>query len=50
MIRIWLDLFELARPAMEQGGTGRDSDDQIKMLMVYVHEHYREPIFVDQMA
>lgn len=50
MTRIWLQLFELARPAMEQGGTDRDSDYQIKMLMVYVHEHYREPISVDQMA
>lgn len=47
---IWLKLFELVRPAMEQGSTSSDSDDKIKMLMVYIHEHYREPISVDQLA
>ena len=47
---IWLKLFELARPAMEQGSTSSDSDDKIKMLMVYIHEHYGEPISVEQLA
>lgn len=50
LTRIWLKLFELARPSMEQGGADQASDDQIKMMMVYVHEHYREPISVDQLA
>ena len=48
--RIWLKLFELARPAMEQGNASKDSDDKIKMLMVYIHEHYGEPISVEQLA
>lgn len=46
---IWLRLFELARPAMEQSG-GSSSADKIKALMVYIHEHYREPISVEQLA
>ena len=48
--KIWLKLFELARPAMEQGMSSKDSDDKIKMLMVYIHEHYGEPISVEQLA
>ncbi len=47
---IWMKLFELARPAMEQRNANRDSDDKIKMLMVYIHEHYGEEISVEQLA
>ena len=50
LIHIWLKLFDLARPAMEQGITGSTSDDQIKLLMVYIYEHYGEPISVEQLA
>lgn len=49
LTQIWLMLFELARPALEQGGS-RDVDDKIKLLMVYVHEHYQEPLTVEQLA
>ena len=48
--KIWLKLFELARPAMEQGNASKDSDDKIKMLMVYIHENYGKPISVEQLA
>lgn len=47
---IWLKLFELIRPQLDREQNGRDSDDKIKTLMVYIHEHYREPISVDQLA
>jgi len=50
LTNIWLKLFELARPAMEQGGSSKDSDDKIKMLMIYVHEHYTDSISVEQLA
>lgn len=50
LTHIWLELFQLARPAMAQGGTNRDPDEKIKMLMVYIHEHYREPICVEDLA
>lgn len=49
MTRIWLMLFELARPAIEQGGS-KKADDKIKLLMVYIHEHYQEPLTVEQLA
>lgn len=50
LTNIWLKLFELARPAMEQGQPSKDSDEKIKMLMIYVHEHYADSIPVDQLA
>lgn len=46
--RIWLKLFDLARPGMQQGG--KNSDDKIKALMVYIHEHYQDPIRVEELA
>lgn len=50
MTRIWLKLFDLAQPSMANNGFHKDSDNKIKMLMVYVHEHYGEPISVEQLA
>ena len=50
LTNIWLKLFELARPAMEQGQPSKDSNEKIKMLMIYVHEHYADSIPVDQLA
>ena len=50
LTRIWLKLFDLARPAMEQDIPGKHSEDTIKMLMVYIYEHYGEPISVEQLA
>lgn len=47
---IWLKLFEMARPAMERGKSGRTGDDKIKAMMVYIHEHFQEPISVEQLA
>lgn len=49
LTKIWLMLFELARPAIEQG-CSKEADDKIKMMMVYIHEHYQEPISVEQLA
>lgn len=50
LTHIWLKLFELARPSMAQSGTAKDADNKIKALMVYVQEHYREPLSVAQLA
>lgn len=49
LAKIWLELLELARPSIEQGGR-READDKIKSLMVYIHEHYQEPLTVEQLA
>lgn len=50
LARIWLKLFTLARPAMTEPGQDRGADDKIKALMIYIHEHYQEPISVEQLA
>lgn len=47
---IWLLLFELSRPLMEKGGEHNRSNDKIKLMLAYIHEHYREKITVPQLA
>ena len=50
LTRIWLKLYELARPSLTETARERAGDSQIKTLMVYIHEHYSEPISVEQLA
>lgn len=50
LTRIWLRLFEMARPAMENSRGGREAEDLIKAAMIYIHEHFQEPISVEQLA
>ena len=47
---IWLGLMDLVRESPAHGGNGRERDDKIKMLMIHIHEHYSEPISVDDLA
>lgn len=46
---IWLKLFELIRPNMKQDD-GRAGDAKIKKMMIYIHEHYQEPISIEKLA
>lgn len=50
LTEIWLALFELARPEMEQRFIARDSDEKMKAMMRYIHAHYPDSISVDQLA
>ena len=47
---IWLGLFSLARPAITSREDPAAGDRQIKAMMIYIHEHYSEPITVRQLA
>ncbi|MCI8358754.1 MAG: helix-turn-helix transcriptional regulator [Lachnospiraceae bacterium] len=47
---IWLMLFELSRPIWEKQGAQNKSNDKIKLMMIYIHEHYREKISVPELA
>ena len=47
---IWMKLLALAHPDPAWDRTERDGDDKIKMMMVYIHEHYQEPIPVEDLA
>ena len=50
---IWMQLLELVQ-SVQLGRDGQQeavlADEKIKRLMIYVHEHYREPISVEQLA
>ena len=35
-------LFERSRSMREKKGEHNKSNDKIKLLMIYIHEHYRE--------
>lgn len=47
---IWLRLFELCRPVREKKGVHNKRSDKIKLLMIYVHEHYQEKISIPELA
>lgn len=47
---IWLMLFELSAPMREKPGEYNKSNDKIKMMMVYIHEHYSEKISIQELA
>lgn len=48
--RIWLALFALVQPVLEQEYHGKSTDGKIKALMAYIHEHYQGPVSVEQLA
>ena len=47
---IWLDLFELVRPSMVHNTDANISDEKLKAMMLYIHQHYPEKITIDQLA
>lgn len=49
LTQIWMMLFDLAREAMEQKGSIRSSQ-QIKPMMVHIHENYDRHISVEELA
>ena len=50
LTEIWLMLFELSRPMRERKGEYNKNSDKIKLMMIYIHEHYQEKISVPQLA
>lgn len=51
LARVWLQLFDLVQPGPGTDTARRsEADDKIKQLMVYVHEHFWEPISIDALA
>lgn len=47
---IWLRLAEIAEQTTWTSGAGSRPSEQIKQMMIYVHEHYAERISVDDLA
>ena len=50
LTEIWLMLFELSRPMREKTGEHNKSNDKIKLMMIYIHEHYSEKISIPELA
>lgn len=48
--KIWLMLFELSRPMLDQEGVFNRNNDKIKLMMIYIHEHYSEKISIQELA
>lgn len=48
--KIWLMLFERARLLSAGSGTPDKTNDKIKQMMIYVHEHYAEKLSVSRLA
>lgn len=47
---IWLGLFELLRPRLEEPARPGRSSEKLKALMAYIHEHYADRIGVAELA
>lgn len=47
---IWLRLFELSVPMQEKKEEHNKSNDKIKLIMIYIREHYQEKISVSELA
>lgn len=47
---IWLMLSELSQPMLEQGGGFGRNNEKIKLMMIYIHEHYSEKISIRELA
>ncbi len=47
---IWLQLFSISRPLLEEKGLSNKANDKIKSMMVYVHEHYADKISIAEIA
>lgn len=48
LTQIWLKLLTLAQPSLPQKPC--DGEEAVKIMMIYVHEHFRETISVAQLA
>ena len=50
LAQIWLMLFELSSSMREKKDGYSKSNDKIKLMMIYIHEHYREKITIVDLA
>ncbi len=50
LTEIWLMLFERSRLMGEKTREHNKSNDKIKLMMIYIHEHYGEKISIPELA
>lgn len=47
---IWLKIFTLIGPLLEEKGSYDKANDRIKSMMIYIHEHYGEKLSISEIA
>lgn len=50
LAEIWIHLLALSRPILEEKREYDKSSDKIKLMMIYIHEHYSEKISIKELA
>lgn len=50
LTEIWLALFDLSVPILEKKRKPDKANDKIKLMLVYIHEHYTEKISISELA
>ena len=50
LTEIWLKLFELSSHMRDKKDEYNKSNDKIKLMMIYIHEHYKEKISIPELA
>ena len=48
--QIWLLLFDLLSEQIQAVGSQDKNDERLKMMMIYIHEHYAEKISISDLA
>ncbi len=47
---IWLSIFEVSYPALKGKKKYDKTNDKVKLMMVYIHEHFAEKISIPELA
>ena len=47
---IWLQLLTMSLPLLKEKGAYDKTNDKIKLMMIYIHEHYAEKIIIEEIA
>lgn len=47
---IWLQIFKIALPLLDEKSSYNKANDKLKLMMIYIHEHYTEKITVTNIA
>ncbi|MCP1226497.1 AraC family transcriptional regulator [Sebaldella sp. S0638] len=47
---IWTRLFSLSKPLLEEKESYDKTNDELKMMMIYIYEHYMEKISIQEIA
>ncbi len=50
LTQIWLQFLKMIQPQCQEKDSHAMADEKIKRMMIYIHEHYRETISVEQLA